>query len=101
MPVMSLRDAIAESIKIAPNSYGSEAFVTLCMHDAEGPVLYGKATDIRRRPSPSRDDRDHRRRKQFDRNRKLVRETAYSRLYESEQPIRLWAGGLLLVEPEV
>ena len=41
MPVKSLRDAIEESIKIAPNSYGSEAFVTMSMHDAEAPVLYG------------------------------------------------------------
>ena len=46
MPVKSLRDAIEESIKIAPNSYGSEAFVTMSMHDAEGPVLYGISRPI-------------------------------------------------------
>ncbi len=46
MPVMSLRDAIEESINLPPPNSGSEVFVTLSMHDAEGPVLYGKARPI-------------------------------------------------------
>jgi hypothetical protein len=43
VPLMSLRDAIEESIRTAPGTYGSEAWITLSMHDAEGPVLYGIA----------------------------------------------------------
>lgn len=44
---MSLSDAIANGIQIASQpSNGSEAFVIMTMHDAEGPVLYGVARPL-------------------------------------------------------
>jgi hypothetical protein len=46
MPIMSLQAAIEQSIRTAPGTYGSEAFVTMSMHDAEGPVLYGISRPI-------------------------------------------------------
>lgn len=44
MPIMSLRDAIDAAIQNAPvDAYGSEVWVTMSMHDSDGPVLYGIA----------------------------------------------------------
>lgn len=41
MPIMSLQAAIEQSIRTAPGTYGSEAFVTMSMHDAEAPFCMG------------------------------------------------------------
>jgi hypothetical protein len=43
---MSLRDAIDWAIQNAPGTYGSEAYVTMSMHDDHGHVVYGIARPV-------------------------------------------------------
>ena len=43
---MSLRDAIDWAIQNAPGTYGTEAYVTMSMHDDHGFVVYGIARPV-------------------------------------------------------
>jgi hypothetical protein len=46
VPLMSFRDAIDWAIQNAPGTYGTEAYVTMSMHDDHGFVVYGIARPV-------------------------------------------------------
>lgn len=46
MPLMSLHDAVDWGIQHAPGTYGTEAYVTISMHDDHGFVVYGIARPV-------------------------------------------------------